>query len=165
MWLETGRWEYSLALTWSTCSVSEYWGYTLLNSLNDSWRDGRDSWLVKWVFGKMDDVVVAAKLWRHAEELFLDFDCVLCGDASELKNGTLQQHWGHDWKDSFWQRFCIFLCFFSPFSALLHKSCLYVSVYNISFSSSYWISWSLLANRHTRKKEHLESYIISLSFC
>ena len=42
-----------------------------MNSLNDSCREGRDSWLVNLVFGKIEDAVVAAKLCLHSAELFL----------------------------------------------------------------------------------------------
>lgn len=45
-----------------------------MKSEKDSCNDGRDSWLVNWVFGKMDAEVVAAKSRRQAAEVLLDLD-------------------------------------------------------------------------------------------
>lgn len=42
-----------------------------MNSVNDSCRDGRDSWLVNLVFGKIEDFVVDAKSRRQAAEVLL----------------------------------------------------------------------------------------------
>lgn len=44
--------------------------------VNDSCKDGRDSWLVNWVFGKKDEVVVTANLCRQDDEVLLGLETV-----------------------------------------------------------------------------------------
>lgn len=44
--------------------------------LKDSRKEGRDSWLVNWVFGKKDEVVVTAKLCRQLDEVLLGLETV-----------------------------------------------------------------------------------------
>lgn len=78
--------------------------------MNDSCKDGRDSWFVNLVFGKIEDVVVAAKFWRQAEVVLLDLDS-LFSVACKLRSGVGQQPLRHNTDSSFRQDDCIF--FFS----------------------------------------------------
>lgn len=45
-----------------------------MKSVKDFCKDGIDSWLVNWVFGKMDDEVLAAKSRRQAAEVLPDLE-------------------------------------------------------------------------------------------
>ena len=58
--------------------------------MNDSCKDGRDSWFVNLVFGKIEDVVAAAKLWWQAEVVLPDLDS-LFSVACKLRSGVGQQ--------------------------------------------------------------------------
>lgn len=47
-----------------------------MNWVYDSCKEGRDSWLVNWVFWKKDEVVVTTKSRRQVEEVLLDLEIV-----------------------------------------------------------------------------------------
>jgi hypothetical protein len=83
-----------------------------VNSMNDSCKDGRDSWLVNFVFGKIEEVVVAAKLCLQAEEVLLALD-TLFSVAGKLRSGVGQQPLRHSTEPSFRQDDCIFWWFSS----------------------------------------------------
>ena len=48
-----------------------------MNSANDSCTDGRDSWLVNCVFGKIEEVVFDAKSRRQAAEVLVGLEALL----------------------------------------------------------------------------------------
>lgn len=61
-----------------------------MNSRNDSCKDGRDSWLVNLMFGKIEDLVVVAKSRRQAEEELLCLEIVF-SCVGRLRRGVGQQ--------------------------------------------------------------------------
>lgn len=77
-------------------------------------RDGRDSWLVNWVLGKMEEVVVAAKFLRDSDSELLDAETEVRGSGSP-RSGVGQQPSRHTRLASFLWDFCISLsCIFPP---------------------------------------------------
>lgn len=77
-----------------------------MNSTNESLKEGRDSWLVKRVFGKMEAAVDCAKSRRQTEEVLPDLETVFCGSVI-LNKGVGQQLWRHTCEASFSLGECI----------------------------------------------------------
>lgn len=80
-----------------------------MKSVKDSCSDGRDSWLVNSVFGKMDDEVVAAKSRRQAAEVLPESDMVRWCSSDCLCKGLGQQALRHNSVTFFKQGDCISL--------------------------------------------------------
>lgn len=59
--------------------------------MNDSFKEGRDSWLVKQVFGKKEAAVVETKLRRQVAAVLLGLDMLFWGSAGKLMRGFGQQ--------------------------------------------------------------------------
>ena len=60
-----------------------------MNVVNDSCKDGRDSWFVNLVFGKIEVLVVDAKSRRQSAEVLLL--ALVVSVAGRLKRGAGQQ--------------------------------------------------------------------------
>lgn len=62
-----------------------------MNSRNDSCKDGRDSWLVNFLLGKIEEVVMDAKSRRQAAEVLPDLEQPFSPGSARLKRGVGQQ--------------------------------------------------------------------------
>lgn len=80
-----------------------------MNWSDDSSRDGRFSWVVKRVFGKKVEAVVAAKPCRQLANVLLDLELVFWGSRSSpvASRGLVQQPYRHARSDALKQGDCI----------------------------------------------------------